>query len=63
MSAKRPVNEDANRFVDARQAAEILHLSEASVRRFLTQRKLKRFKCGARTLLERAQVLSLITAV
>ena len=52
------------RFVDVRQAAALLHLSDASIRRYLTIGKLTRFKvgtgAGARTLLDREQVLSLI---
>jgi excisionase family DNA binding protein len=56
------IQRDRERYVDVREAAQILHLSEASVRRLLTQRKLRRFKCGARTLLAREQVLSLIRA-
>ncbi len=52
------------RYVDIRQAAELLHISEASVRRYLTQGKLRRFKAGgARTLLLRSQVLGLIKEV
>jgi hypothetical protein len=55
------LREHEDRFVDIRQAAEILHLSEASIRRFLTIKKLKRYKsAGSRTLIERKQVLSLI---
>ena len=47
-------------FITVKEAAGILKLSEISIRRFLTKRKLKRFKAGARTLVRRSDVLSLI---
>jgi hypothetical protein len=47
-------------FVTCKQASEILKISEISVRRFLTQKKLKRFKCGSRTLVRLSEVLGLI---
>jgi hypothetical protein len=47
-------------FVTCRQAAEFLKISEVSVRRFLTQKKLVRYKCGSRTLLNFSQVVGLI---
>ena len=43
-----------------REAAQLLRLSEISIRRFLTLKKLKRFKAGARTLLLQSEVLGLI---
>lgn len=56
--------EREDRFVDIKQAAGLLHVSDATVRRYLTLGKLKRYKVGAgqgaRTLLDRSQVLSLI---
>jgi excisionase family DNA binding protein len=52
-----------DRFVDVRQAAALLHLSDVSIRRFLTQRKLRRYKVGHRTLLDRAEVLGLVQEV
>ena len=47
-------------YLSVREAAQTLHLSEISIRRFLTKKKLKRFKAGARTLLLRSEVLGLI---
>jgi len=47
-------------FITCKQAAEILKISEISVRRFLTQRKLTRLKCGSRTLLRLSEVLALV---
>lgn len=59
--AVRAEVDQTDKFVSVRQAADLLHLSEASVRRFLTQKKLRRFKAGgARTLLLRAEVVALI---
>jgi excisionase family DNA binding protein len=50
-------------FITVKEAAGILKLSEISVRRFLTKRKLKRFKAGARTLIRLSEVLALIREV
>jgi len=50
-------------FVTCKQTADILKISEISVRRLLTQKKLRRFKCGARTLLRLSDVLALVREV
>jgi hypothetical protein len=55
--------QDDGPYVDVAQAAHLLRLSEISVRRFLTQQRLRRFKCGARTLLLRREVLGLVKEV
>jgi excisionase family DNA binding protein len=47
-------------YLTVREAAQLLRLSEISVRRFLTLKKLKRFKAGARTLLLESEVRGLI---
>jgi excisionase family DNA binding protein len=47
-------------YITCKQAAELLKISEISVRRFLTQKKLRRFKCGSRTLVRLSEVLGLI---
>jgi DeoR/GlpR family transcriptional regulator of sugar metabolism len=56
--------EREDHFVDVKQAAGMLHVSDATIRRYLTIGRLKRFKVGtgqgARTLLDRDQVMSLI---
>jgi hypothetical protein len=61
------VDQREDRFIDVNQAAALLHLSPASIRRYLTLKRLKRYKVGtglgARTLLDRSQVLSLIVEV
>lgn len=55
---------DADRYMDLRQAADVLHVSVMTVRRYLTLGRLKRYKSGgpegSRTLVSREQVLSLI---
>jgi len=43
-----------------REGAALLKLSEASIRRYLTLKKLRRFKVGSRTLLKRGDVLGLV---
>ncbi len=47
-------------FVTCREAGTIVKLSEISIRRMLTQKKIKRYKCGARTLISRSELLGLI---
>jgi excisionase family DNA binding protein len=47
-------------FITCKEAAAILKLSEISIRRFLTQKKLKRYKAGSRTLIRRSEVLAMI---
>jgi hypothetical protein len=46
--------------VTVAQAAELLHLSEISIRRYLTKKLLVRYKVGARTLLRRDEVVGMI---
>ena len=50
-------------FVSVREAAAILKMSEISIRRFLTQKKLRRYKVGSRTLVKISEVLGLIHEV
>jgi len=60
-SAKQTAIDAATQqFITCKQASEILTISEISVRRFLTQKKLRRFKCGSRTLLRLSEVLALV---
>jgi len=47
-------------FVSVREGAEMIKLSEISIRRYLTKKKLTRFKVGSRTLLKRSEVLGLV---
>ena len=46
-------------FLGVSAAAQLLGVSEASIRRFFTQKKLKRFKVGARSVARRSDVLAL----
>lgn len=54
-----PIGQKA-RFLSVQEAAELLRISQVSIRRYLGQGKLKRFKVGARTLLLHDEVLGLI---
>jgi excisionase family DNA binding protein len=49
-------------FVTIREAAQLTRLSESSIRRFLTTKKLRRYKVagGSRTLCKKDEVLALI---
>jgi len=47
-------------YIAVREAAVLLRLSEISIRRYLTQGRLRRFKAGSRTLLRRDDVLALV---
>jgi excisionase family DNA binding protein len=50
----------AGEFVTCKEAATLLKLSEISIRRLLTQKKLRRFKVGSRTLMRQDEVLGLV---
>jgi len=50
----------AAEFITVPEAAEILRMSEISIRRFLTKNILIRYKAGNRTLLRRDDVLGMI---
>ena len=60
---KATVSSDDPEFINVREAAALLRLSEISIRRLLWKKQLKRFKAGGRTLVKRSQVLSLIREV
>jgi len=47
-------------FLSCREAAEIGHLHEVTVRRYLAERKLTRYKLGRKTLIRRDEFMSLI---
>jgi excisionase family DNA binding protein len=53
----------AGAYITVPEAADLLRMSEISIRRFLTQKKLARFKAGGRTLLRRDQVLGMVREV
>jgi hypothetical protein len=50
-------------YIDVEQAANFLRMSNASVRRYLTQKRLRRFKAGSRTLLLFDDVKGLVREV
>jgi len=61
--ASKPAVPNVGEFLTTREAAAILKLSEISIRRFLTLRKLKRYKVGSRTLLNAVEVRALVREV
>jgi excisionase family DNA binding protein len=54
------VKNDPDAMVNVREAAALVRLSEVSIRRYLTQKKLRRYKIGGRTLVRKSEVLGLI---
>jgi excisionase family DNA binding protein len=63
MTATKTGEKQAREFLSVTEAAQLLSISEVSIRRYLTQKKLRRFKVGSRTLLDRAAVLALVHEV
>ncbi len=53
----------AEEFLTVREGAALLRLSEVSIRRYLTLKKLRPFKVGSRPLLKRGDVLGLVREV
>jgi excisionase family DNA binding protein len=53
----------AEEFLTVREGAALLRISEGSIRRYLTLKKLRWFKVGSRTLLIRSDVLGLVREV
>lgn len=47
-------------FITCREAAEIGHKHEVTIRRFFVDKKLTRYKLGRRTLIRRSEFMSLI---
>jgi len=47
-------------YMSVKEAADWLSLSDVSVRRFLTQKRLRRFKAGGRTLVLFEEVKNLV---
>jgi excisionase family DNA binding protein len=50
-------------FISVKAAAEMLSVSQVSIRRYLGQGRLKRFKFGSRTLLRSQDVMNLVREV
>jgi excisionase family DNA binding protein len=57
-----PSSTSAGEFITCKETASLLKLSEISIRRLLTKKKLKRYKVGARTLILKSEALGLIRA-
>lgn len=49
-----------SQFVTVKEASELLRVSQVSIRRYLGRKKIRKFKVGARTLLQRDEVLKLV---
>jgi excisionase family DNA binding protein len=49
-----------SQFITCREAAEIGHMHEVTVRRYLAEKKLTRFKLGRKTLIRREDFMALI---
>jgi Helix-turn-helix domain len=62
-SALAATQEAAERLVSIPWAAEFLSVSEVTVRRHLTQKRLRRFKAGGRTLVKVADLMALVREV
>lgn len=53
----------AGDFLSCKEVASLLRISEIGVRRMLTQKKLRRYKVGSRTLIRTTEALALIREV
>ena len=51
---------DGTVFINVPEAAELLRLSDISIRRYLTKKMLTRYKVFGRTLLKREEVMALV---
>jgi excisionase family DNA binding protein len=58
-----PISALQPQFVSVAEAAQLLRMSAVSIRRYLGQGKLKRYKVGARTLLRHDHVMALVREV
>lgn len=60
MKSKIPARDEAGQYITVKEAAQIVRLSEISIRRYLTKKILVRYKIGGRTLLRRDDVVAMI---
>jgi len=61
ISEHRPAGSyPGDKYINVKEAAALLRLSEISIRRLLWKKKLTRYKAGGRTLLRQSQVMGLI---
>ncbi|MGA2301255.1 MAG: helix-turn-helix domain-containing protein [Candidatus Acidiferrum sp.] len=51
---------ELSQFITCREAAEIGHMHEVTIRRYLAERKLQRYKLGRKTLIRREDFMGLI---
>jgi excisionase family DNA binding protein len=51
---------DAERLISISTGAEMLNLSQVTIRRYLTQKRLRRFKVGSRTLIKVGDLMGLV---
>jgi hypothetical protein len=51
---------ERDRLVHVKEAAQLLRISEVSIRRYLTKKILTRYKVGARTVMKLSDVLALV---
>jgi excisionase family DNA binding protein len=51
---------DAERLISIPTGAEMLNLSQVTIRRYLTQKRLRRFKVGSRTLIKVGDLMGLV---
>ncbi len=51
---------DPEKFIDVRTAARLVFVSEVTIRRWLTQGRVRRFKVGGRTLLKIGDVFRMV---
>jgi Helix-turn-helix domain len=60
VKSKIQAGHETSPYITVREAAEILRMSEISIRRYLTKKILVRYKAGGRTLLRHDEVVAMI---
>jgi len=55
--------EAAERLVSVPDGADLLSVSQVTIRRYLTQKKLRRFKVGGRTLIKVGDLMALVKEI
>lgn len=63
MATHRNDSNDETHLLSVRKAAEFLSVSDVTIRRFLTHKKLRRFKAGGRTLVRMSDLMELVKEV
>jgi excisionase family DNA binding protein len=63
LQLKDPMRDEGMKeFLSVKDAADLVSVSEVTIRRMLWHKKLKRFKFAGRTLVNRAELLKLVEA-